>query len=89
MSEDTAKDTIRELETKLNLKNEKLTIPELNLLAEAYMVFEDTTTANEIYEVINEREAALVIEPEQKAKDDKLKFLEKIKQMKAKSKVGY
>ncbi|GGP58999.1 hypothetical protein GCM10009347_26760 [Shewanella algicola] len=89
MSEDTAKDTIRELETKLSLKNEKLTIPELNLLAEAYMVFDDTDTANEIYDVINQREAALVVEPEQKAKEDKQKFLEKIKQMKAKSKVGY
>jgi plasmid replication initiation protein len=89
MSEDTAKDTIRELETKISLKKEKLTIPELNLLAEAYMVFEDTQTANEIYEVINEREASLVMNPEQKAQDEKKKFLEKIKQMKAASNVGY
>ncbi|MBB1438575.1 hypothetical protein H5202_07700 [Shewanella sp. SG41-4] len=89
MDENTAKDTIRELETKVALKNTKLTIEELYLLAEAYTTFEDTLTASEIYETINQREAALVIDPEQKAKEEKEKFLEKIKQMKAKSKSKY
>jgi len=89
MDMNTAKDTIRELETKVALKNTKLTIEELYLLAEAYTTFEDTQTASEIYETINQREAALVVDPEQKAKEEKEKFLEKIKQMKAKSKSKY
>ncbi|SUJ10405.1 replication initiation protein [Shewanella morhuae] len=86
MSESTAKDVIKDLETRRLLRKERLSIEDLNFLAEAYIVMEDPDSASEIYKVIEEREIVLTQEPEEKANNQKKSFLEKIKQMKENNK---
>lgn len=85
MSEETAKSTIKELETRRLLKKERLGNEDLKFLAEAYLTLGEKATAKEIYSVIEKREEEAESKADNtmtKEEKEKLDFFEKIKQMK-------
>lgn len=85
MSEEAAKDTIKDLETRRLIKKERLSDDDLKFLAEAYLTLGDADSSKLIYEVIEKREAeanSKVDKKITKEEEEKAAFFDKIRQMK-------